>query len=186
MDSSQFGKLTSLQGKTLQYYFERPGPLMVVREVTRFIQRNFELQGWQGATFKPWKANKKGLVPILARKHHLQRGFNYTLQGNGDVLFYNNIPYARAHNEGFKGQVTVRAHSRKNTRAANIYNTKSHRPRAVRVEIGEPLKIEEFTRNMDLVQRQFAPTEDSPSPILEAEIIKWLEADIKAILTKTF
>ena len=156
---------------------------MVVRETLRFIQIGFEKQGWQGASFTPWKANKKGLVPILHRNGDLQGGFNYTLQGNGDVLFYNNIPYARAHNEGFKGQVTVRAHSRRKTGAANIYNVKSHRPRAIRVDIGEPLKIEQFTRNMNLVQRQFAPTEDSPSPVLEAAIIKWLEHDIKAILT---
>src|SRR5579859_2249181 len=147
MDSSQFGKLTSLQAKAFEYYFNGPGPLMVVRETLRFIQINFEKQGWQGASFVPWKANKKGLVPILHRSGDLQGGFNYTLQGNGDVLFYNNIPYARAHNEGFKGQVTVPAHSRRKTGAANIYNVKSHRPRTVRVEVGDASKIEQFTRN---------------------------------------
>ena len=156
---------------------------MVVREVTRFIQRNFELQGWQGSSFTPWKANKKGLVPILHRSGDLQGGFNYTLKGYGVVMFYNNIPYARVHNEGFKGSVNVPDHSRRRTGPASIYNVKSHRARTIKVEIGEPHQIPEHTRRMNLIQRQFAPTQNSPSPILEAEITKWLEKDIKAILT---
>ena len=184
MDSSNFGKLTSAQAKTLTYYFNGAGQTMVVRETMRFIQTNFEQQGWHGASFVPWKANKKGLVPILHRSGDLQGGFNYDKLGNGDVLFYNNIAYARVHNEGFKGQVTIPAHVRLRFGRADVYNVKSHRRRMLdeKVEIGKG-PVLEHTRKVVIDQRQFAPTGDSPSPILEADIVKWLEHDIKNILT---
>ncbi|WP_295675733.1 hypothetical protein [uncultured Mucilaginibacter sp.] len=169
MDSSQFGKFNSGVAKKLNSYFNDRAPAMVVRETLRFINANFQKQGWQGATFQPWKKNIKG-TRILFKSGDLMRGFNYELKGNGEILFYNNIKYARVHNEGFNGQVTVPAHTRSRYLKVKSSLTK----------IGKS-KVREFTRTMKIDQRQFAPTQTSPSPILEADIVKWLTKDIAVI-----
>jgi len=142
---------------------------MVVRETLRFINNNFQMQGWNGSTFQRWKSNKKG-TRILFKSGDLSRGFNYELRGNGDVLFKNEMPYAWVHNNGFNGKVTVPAHKR----------SKYLRVRKSLTKIGK-IDVKEFTRIMKIDQRQFAPTESSPSPILEADITKWLKKDIEQL-----
>jgi len=97
-------------------------------------------------------------------------------------LFYNNIPYAKVHNEGFSGLVNIPKHIRVKFEKTAIYNVKSHRPRAIKVRVGEG-DVQGHTRHANIIQRQFAPTNESLSPILAAEITEWLEKDIKAILT---
>lgn len=156
---------------------------MVVRETLRFIDDNFRLQGWQGASFRPWEPNKKG-TQILVRKGDLRRGFNYINQGNGEILFFNNIVYAGIHNTG--GVIAKRARSE--TFVRNRYKTgakgkmfggmgafkKGTTP-------GEGLTFKAHLIVMP--QRQFAPTEESESPILNNAIIKDLETQIKNTLT---
>ena len=71
----------------------------------RFIDGNFAAQGWQGGTFKRWlkrkKNNKRNAGKnILSGIGTLRRGFNYGEVRPGEVRVYNNVPYAKIHNEG--------------------------------------------------------------------------------------
>jgi phage gpG-like protein len=155
---------------------------MVIRETLRFVDDNFRLQGWQGSTFEPWAPIKRAGT-ILVRTGALRRSFMTQNRGNGEVYFYNDLPYAKVHNQGFNGVVNVRSYSRK-----NYLNAKSssltrftpsgkHRVENVRNLTGET-NIAGYTRKADIIQRQFAPYEGSESPVLNNAIIKELERDL--------
>jgi phage gpG-like protein len=177
MDSSQFGKLSGAKLATLERYFQEEGPKMVVRETLRFIDDNFRMQGWQGATFQPWEPNKKG-TRILVRKGDLRRGFNYLNRGNGEVEFYNNIIYAGIHNQG--GIIVKRARSE-----TFVRNRHTSGKRQGLFKRGTT-PGEGFTYKPGLIvmpQRQFAPIEGQESPVLNNDIMKFLEQDIRNILT---
>jgi phage gpG-like protein len=186
MDSSQFGNMTAAMAATLNKYINVESAVDVKRETLRFIDDNFRMQGWQGATFEPWAPIKRAGT-ILVRTGALRRGINADGRGNGEVYFYNNMPYAKVHNEGFNGVVNVRSYSKK-----NYYNAKSssltrftpsgkHRTENIRNMTGESA-IAGHVRKMDIIQRQFAPHEGSESPVLNDAIIKAVEKRIINIL----
>ena len=179
MDSSEFGKFSAARAATLTRYFNNEGVAVVARETLRFVDDNFRLQGWQGASFQPWKAIKRPGT-ILVKTGALRRSFNWQNRGNGEIYFYNNLPYAKAHNEGFKGAVNVRAHSRATYMKTKVSSLSTRKTKTVTTKVRERT-VETFTRNMDLPRRQFAPFEGSESPVLNAAIIKQLAKDITNI-----
>lgn len=163
---------------------------MVVRETLRFIADNFRMQGWQGASFTPWAPIKRKGT-ILVKTGALRRGFNYTNNGNGEVMFYNKIIYASVHNQGLSLKHYARTETF--TRNRHTKGIKAHYfggmgafKKGTAQGLGNPdfkggLSFKEYVVKMPV--RQFAPTESSPSPILEADIVKWLTKDIEGILT---
>jgi len=183
MNANQFGKLTGARLATLNRYFLTDAVTMTVRETLRFVDDNFRMQGWQGATFKPWKANKQG-TQILVRKGDLRRGFNYLNRGNGEVYFYNNIIYADIHNRG--GIISRAARSETFVRNRHTTGPKSKYFGGMGAfdkgtVPGQGLTFKAHTITM--VQRQFTPLPGQESPVLNGAIMKYLEKDISNILT---
>lgn len=109
-------------------------PAIIGEEAVAFTQENFDAQGWQGDSFEPWQ---KRLNPnawgqkddptraILIKTAKLRRSIRvsrivedavYIQAGGADV------PYARAHNEGFSGTVNqnVGEHLRKGKKGQSI------------------------------------------------------------------
>ncbi|MCZ2084148.1 MAG: hypothetical protein LC112_07720 [Flavobacteriales bacterium] len=109
-------------------------PAIIGEEAVAFTQENFDAQGWQGDSFEPWQ---KRLNPnawgqkddptraILIKTSKLRRSIRvsrivedavYIQAGGAD------IPYARAHNEGFSGTVNqnVGEHLRKGKKGETI------------------------------------------------------------------
>lgn len=148
---------------------------MVKKQVYRFIDDNFRLQGWQGTSLEPWKPNKKGTT-ILVKSGHLRRGFNDDTSP-GLVRFYNNMPYAQVHNEGYSGSINITGHARSRYQKATTYNTSTRRRQTLTVKIGES-PVQGHTRQMNISQRQFAPYEGHESQTLNNAIMRELERDI--------
>ena len=128
----------------------------------RFIDGNFAAQGWQGESFNQWQGRKvetnRSLgKPILSGRGPLKNSFNYGEIAKGEVRVYNNLIYAKVHNEG--GALSVSGHTRTS-------------------KLGKQYSVKPFTLNMP--KRQFAPTSISESPVLrisiERELIKELIA----------
>lgn len=109
-------------------------PPIIGEEAVNFTIENFDAQGWQGDSFEPWQ---KRLNPnawgkkddtsraILIKTAKLKRSIRisrivddavYIQAGGADV------PYAKAHNEGFTGEVTqeVSEHIRKTKNLKNV------------------------------------------------------------------
>lgn len=100
-------------------------PRMVGNEVVNFSRDSFRQQGWLGNNFQPWpkrKTNSKwGKTPrnkgraLLVDTGKLRRGTRVISADWTLVKVGNDVPYARAHNEGVRlGLIqTVKAHRRK-------------------------------------------------------------------------
>lgn len=111
-------------------------PPIIGEEAVNFTIENFDAQGWQGDSFEPWQ---KRLNPnawgkkddtsraILIKTAKLKRSIrvSYINKDTGDVYIQAgaaDVPYARAHNEGFSGEVTqnVGEHIRKTKNLKNV------------------------------------------------------------------
>lgn len=186
MNSNQFGKFTAKQAAQLTRYVYDQAPGMVITKVLRFIDDNFRMQGWQGASFQPWAPIKRKGT-ILVKTGALRRSTNYSNAGAGIVRFYNNLPYAAAHNNGFNGTVNVSSHKRATYLRSKVFSIEQknrngkHKQSTVTNKVGEH-EVSAHVRKSVIIQRQFAPTEASPSPVLEAAITKELTQDIYKIL----
>jgi len=136
----------------------------------RFVLQNFDNQSWESTA---WEALKTptgrnilhGVVPKL------RNSFKTNLMPDG-VEVYTNVLYAKAHNEGFKGRVNVKAHER--SKFSNLGKGKKKK-----LSTG---KVNGFSRNMNLKKRQFAPTDSYPSQTLQNEANKTIENFFKPIL----
>jgi len=184
MNASQFGAMTKKHARLIANYINDEAPGMVIRKTLRFIDGNFRAQGWQGATFQPWKGiQRKGT--ILVKTGALRRSFNYSNLSKGTVRFYSNMPYSGVHNRGFKGTVTVKAHSRSIYEKHRVQaTTRSGKVRAKTVtsKTGE-IWVRTFTRKMNVVKRQYAPYEGNESPVMNDSISRELTRETKKLLT---
>lgn len=185
MNEKEFTKLCRKQAGQIATYINDVAPVMVVRKTLRFIDGNFRAQGWQGATFKPWQPIKRKGGTILIKTGRLRRGVNYTTNGRGEVLFYNNVKYARIHNEGgdINATVNIRGFTRRRFMVDEVSKPGARKPKFEKTETGKH-EVKGHTRVMKttMPQRQFMPYEGHGSPVLDGSIKRDLEREFKRIL----
>ena len=184
MTPEEFSKLVQKKGAELKNYAVNRFPTKAGNIALRFVNGNFRAQGFQGTTFKRWKANRRNGT-ILIKTGKLRAATYFTTQA-GQATIKNHMPYAKAHNEGFSGDVSVKAHTRNRygkTKVGTGKYTKSgkERTKTMTMKTGEST-VKAHTRKMNLPQRQFAPTAGSPSPVLDNAIIREVAKDINQIM----
>lgn len=163
-------------------YTELPG--MVARKTLRFIDGNFRAQGYQGpGGFQRWKPNtRKGT--ILIKKGHLRRSFRQQV-APGEVRTWSNSPYARPHNEGFKGPVQIKAHQRRRFQAERVgtgrFNKNGTERKKTIHTVAGVANVKAHTRNVKLPRRQFMPTGPGDAPVLMKSIERQVVKDLKQI-----
>lgn len=97
-------------------------------KLTSMFDNNFREQGFFGDKWvatkasKTNKAGKKGSILIVTGA--LRRSIRSHIRGNS-VVFTSHLPYASVHNEGGKGSVTVRRHTRTSSKGRS-YDVRSH------------------------------------------------------------
>lgn len=97
-------------------------------KLTSMFDNNFREQGFFGDKWvatkvsKTNKAGKKGSILIVTGA--LRRSIRSYIRGNG-VAFTSHRPDASVHNEGGKGSVTVRRHTRTSSKGRS-YDVRSH------------------------------------------------------------
>lgn len=97
-------------------------------KLTSMFDNNFREQGFFGNKWvatkvsKTNKAGKKGSILIVTGA--LRRSIRSHIRGNS-VVFTSHLPYASVHNEGGKGSVTVRRHTRTSNKGRS-YDVRSH------------------------------------------------------------
>ncbi|MGV9003970.1 hypothetical protein [Flavobacterium sp.] len=184
MTPEQFHVLLKTKSKELEQYAASQFPTKAANIALRFIDGNFRAGGYQGATFARWKKNKKGTTTLVS-SGALRADNSYTAQP-GQVTIFNRMAYAKLHNEGFKGAVTVKAHTRNRytkTRVGTGKLTKSgnERMQTVTAKSGES-KVKSHTRNIDMPQRQFMPITGDDSPVLNRALERDITKDLIKIL----
>jgi phage gpG-like protein len=151
-------------------------PRMLGTEIVRYSNQRFTEQGWDG---KPWKdrknplSKKNGGRAILIKSGRLRRGIRMTSVSFTSVTVGVNLPYAAAHNNGFKGIENVRAHQRKIkyksqfTDLSNTDGTGKRGKKRVRTQVYQT-DVKAHSRNMRMPQRQFL----GDSPYLRRNLLR--------------
>lgn len=184
MKPQDFSKHLDSQAIKIKQYTMNRFPTKAGKIAERFVNGNFRAQGFQGTSFKKWKANKRGGT-ILIKTGKLRAGTFFTTQP-GQATIKNQMPYAKAHNEGFKKTVSVKAHTRNQyskTKVGTGKFTKKGKERKLTMTMksGET-NVRAHTRKMNIEQRQFAPTKESPSPVLNNAIVREITKDLTEIM----
>ncbi len=148
------------------------------------FDKSFQNQGFTDTTLQPWRKTKSGKrntfgksgrhAGILIGTGRLRRGTRRAAVTNKMVRIVNNTEYAAAHNDGFKGSVSVSAHTREVK--SFTYNIKT-RKRSTKPRGKTEMSIGEHTRNMKMPRRRFM----GKSRALNAEIRKMIYKQINSI-----
>ena len=186
MSPDEFDKALQRKSADLKTYTEVHFPAKAGKIALRFVNGNFRAQGFQGASFKKWKTTKRGGT-ILVKTGKLRAATYYTTQV-GQATVQNHMPYAKAHNEGFSGNVIVKAHTRNKYSKTKIgtgkfTKTGKERQKTVTMKTGQNT-VKSHSRKVNIAQRQFAPTATNPSPVLNNAISREVARDINQIIMK--
>lgn len=188
MNPNQFTDGLRRATEQLQRYMRDEAPRMVVDKTLRFVEGNFRAQGYQGSKFWYWplrkgetKSNGRGLLRKSGRLRRGTRGET----GPYTARVYNATPYAAAHNRGFEGTVTVKAHNRNRYKAGKVGTgryTKSGTERMKTVHtVTGTTQVKSHLRKMDIPKRQFMPENMNDSPVLREAIKREFVKQVKAI-----
>jgi len=160
-----------------------------------FSKDRFREQAWVDTTTEPWPKRKaagwgrrerRGRA-ILVDSGRLRRSIRVVMVSGARVVVGVYVPYAKAHNDGFKGTVTQRVaayrYSRYGTekRGTGVYSIKSRREsmKAVRVQMGE-VSVRAHTRTIHqrIPRRRFI----GQSAVLDRNLQRMMTAELtKAI-----
>lgn len=123
-------------------------PRLIGNAAVSMVNQNFRDAGWRDDGLKPWKKTKRQMgkgkgsqyLPLHSSREHLSRSTQYKKTGPGEVTISNPVPYASVHNDGFEGNVNVKAHKRTISKGKNK---------------GNKYSVRAFSRRMYIPQRQF-------------------------------
>ena len=123
-------------------------PRLIGNAAVSMVNQNFRDAGWRDGGLKPWKKTKRQMgkgkgsqyLPLHSSREHLSRSTQYKKTGPGEVTISNPVPYASVHNDGFEGNVNVKAHNRTISKGKNK---------------GDKYSVRAFSRRMYIPQRQF-------------------------------
>ena len=128
----------------------------------RFTDDRFRQQGWKDGVLQPWEKRKSDKDVgrfILVKSARLKRGNRIIGTTENSITMGNDVPYAEAHNDGHKGSVTVKAHTRKKFAKSKIATDKltktgNFRKKTVLKLIGD-VQVKSFNRKMNMPERRF-------------------------------
>ncbi len=157
-------------------------PGLLGNEAVNFFTNSFRSQGWLGNRFEPWRkrrtdGKRKGRA-ILVDSGRLRRATRITSNSGGVVKIGNDTPYARLHNEGFRGTVSVKAHTRSKFNKSKIGSgkfTKKGKERMKTINtLSSTFQVKAHTKRMNMPQRKFM----GESPYLTAKLKRILQAEL--------
>lgn len=155
-------------------------PAMLGNDAVNFFKDRFKFQGWFDKAAEPWRPRKEvtrwGKTPrnkgraILVDKGRLRRSIRLIKASNLMAVVGTDVPYARAHNEGFKGTVTqhVNSFERRVFTNAKVSSIKSKKTRTQRVLTGKtPVRAFKRTIQQNIPKRQFIGSSTQLTKLLQ-------------------
>ena len=123
-------------------------PTIVAETAVEYYKQRFEEKAFDGKEWDKGKPKKRG--SLLVESGNLMNSIRPAEVGPERVVISAgnaHVPYAKVHNEGFDGEVTVKSHIRRK---------KGSTPRKNKnVLYGGDALVTEHKRNMHVVKRQF-------------------------------
>lgn len=184
MSPEEFEKNLNAKAAVIKNYALTRFPSTAGNIALRFINGNFRAGGFQGKSFERWKKGTKKNGTTLVDSGAMRAANYYTTQP-GQTTVKNNMPYAKAHNEGLEETVTIKAHTRHKHRGDVLkekYTNKKGKSatRTIKLTIGEGVKS--HSRKMKIPKRQFMPTNENGSPVLNNAVERQVARDIKQLM----
>lgn len=165
--------------QVLQY-----APTMLGNDIVNFSLDSFKRQGWLGDTFEPWrkrsaKAKRNNGRSILVDTGRLRRSPRIVNVSTGSVTVGTDVPYARANNEGFRGTVNVKAHTRNKYTKEKVGSGKFTSKGVERMKtvqrISSVSNVKAHTRKVNIAKRHFLGLD---SPYLQKQLQRRLQAEL--------
>lgn len=164
--------------QVLQY-----APGMLGNDAVNFFLDRFKYQNWLDSSTESWRARKRNIGrnkgrALLIQSGRLRRSIRITRINGLTAYIGSDVPYARAHNEGFKGTVQVKAHSRNVYKPEKVATGKLTKTGKMRMKTVQRLsgtnQVRAHTRRMNIPRRQYM----GYSPILEKQLQRRLQAEL--------
>lgn len=120
----------------------------------------FKKQAWDGQQWRRRIYRKGEGRSILIKSGRGRRGMHVVSTSATGFVYGNDVPYMKAHNEGFTGSVKVKAYTRNKFSKSKVGSgkfTKSGKERLKTVStISGSIQVKAHSRKMNLPRRQFA------------------------------
>lgn len=158
-------------------------PTMLGNDAVNFFLDSWKRQGWLGDSLEPWRkrssnAKRNSGRAILMDTGRLRRSIRIIRTSTGSVTVGTDVPYARAHNEGFRGTVSVKAHNRnrytRSKEGTGKFSKKGIERMKTVQRIGSTGMVKAHTRKVNLPKRQFM----GESPYLTKLLARRLQAEL--------
>lgn len=158
-------------------------PIKVGDTAILFIKSRFREQAWADTATQPWRVrkyngkNSRGRA-LLVKSGRLRRSFRIIRVSPNSVTVGSDVPYAAIHNDGFRGQVTVAAHTRtkwKKTRVATGELTATGRQRMATLTSADgSSEVAAHKRNVNMPRRRMI----GKSRVLDKQVTRLISATI--------
>lgn len=139
-------------------------PVKAGAVMVSFSKQRFREQAWADNATEPWKRRRStgkrdAGRALLIKTGRLRRSIRVVRYGNHSVTIGSDVPYAAAHNNGFRGVLSIAAHKRKRFGKEKIDTgklTKKGRPKKKTVikVIGE-IDVKAHERHVNIPRRRF-------------------------------
>lgn len=139
-------------------------PHVIGNEAVNFSKERFRNQNWWDRTAVPWIKRKPGAKrnkgrAILRDTGALARSPRVISASPALVKIGSAVRYAKAHNEGYKGTVNVKAHTRNRFKKARVGSgkfTKAGKERMKTIStISGTIRVRAHRKKIDLPARRF-------------------------------
>jgi phage gpG-like protein len=160
-------------------------PLKIGEVVVQFSNKRFEEENWIDRRTETWPRRQPGTKRdrgrrLLVDTGRLRRSIRIQRTTEDQVVIGTDVPYASAHNDGFRGTVTVKAHTRKKYgKKKEQYTTRTgkERSRTVQFETGQT-EVKSHSRRMNLPRRRFLGESEQQNK----QIVRMLAAELNRAL----
>lgn len=158
-------------------------PGMLGNVAVNFFLDRFRYQNWLGHTAEPWRQRRRNTRrnrgrALLIQSGRLRRSIRITKVTGLTVTIGTDVPYAKAHNTGFKGSVAVKAFSRNKYSKQKVGSgkyTKTGKERMKTVSrVSGSVQVKAHNRKMNIPRRQFM----GRSPVLDKMLQRKLLAEL--------
>lgn len=155
-------------------------PKIVGNEAVNFFRERFHEQGWHDVAEEPWEplspnTKKKKGGAILIESGKLMRSIHIESMSGLKVTVVASMPYAKVHNEGFEGEVTIKSHARvirRRTRVASSSIATKRRSTSNQMLTYGTGRVKEHQRKMRIKARRFMGVSQELNLRIKMRILK--------------
>lgn len=107
-------------------------PNKIATEAVNFSKERFVQQNWVDTNTQPWAKRKtsrgssrRSSGAVLVDSGRLKRSIRKIMVSQSVIIIGTDVPYAQAHNDGFRGRKQVKSYSKRSAKG-KVYKVRAH------------------------------------------------------------